>query len=194
MHKTKKSHFTWEPHTIGILIGFLIVITQFGCAYNGPSYSPLKGDRFRPESLEAKRVYVLASMDSGDAQKIGQTLSTKLAAKLQEHGFTAQNESQVRNPLALDSGINFVRMRAFAPDAIILIRTGNSSSSQYSSNWTITFDLLDKHAQGIWRGGLQWFQRGNLDPAKLDQFADSLSPELVENFRINKVLKNEGFR
>lgn len=157
------------------------MLGQLGCVQL-PSHSALQADKFGNDQIAAKRFSIIVNMESAEALQIGHPLLQKIATFLREQGYAVSMETQIRNPLALGSDIDFRGARGFAADAILLIR---ASAIHWSSNQrfdiALTFDLLNSERKGIWRGTARVYRLHDIDYT-----ADNLARQVIED------LKNGG--
>lgn len=165
--------------TLSLII--IVALGQWGCVQM-PSPSALQSDKFGNDRIAARRVSVIVNMEGAEALRIGQPLLQKIATALREQRYAVDTETQVRNPLALGSDIDFRSAHGFAADVILLIRTGAMHSSSLNGfDITITFDLLNRERKGVWRGIARVYRLRDIDSS-----AEDLALQVIED------LKNGG--
>lgn len=175
------------PRIFQILLFSVLVISQTSCMQM-PSHSDIRGDRFGNEALFVKRVHILACLEAEFSQSVGKPLSESLMRQFQQEGMESTIDIQERNPLALGGDVDFQKVTKFSPDAIVLIRLGETySSSSGQLDLTVTFDILDAQARGIWRGSVHLYRIN-----EMHETSESIAAKVVSNLFSNGVLALKG--
>lgn len=158
-----------------------------GCA-TPPAYWKVHGESFATFPLPARRIYLLASMDSAFGVNVARPLSAKLRGALEENGAVVQSEMQTLNPVALEPDLNISGVRRFAPNAILLVRIRNASNYPGTyQQWDVAFDLLDDTFKGLWRGRTRILRTN-----AIEQSSEALAHEVVDDLREKHVLTLTG--
>lgn len=146
------------------------------------AYSPVIGDKFGSVPLAVERLYVIINFPVEHTSTIAEPLARNLREQLKALGVQARSEIQLVSPLALGSGINFVRAHQYKPQAILLVRmaeSGYATGSLPYSYWTLSFDVLDGQGRGAWRGRSS-INRLNDIEATANALSQDLLKKLIE--------------
>jgi Lipopolysaccharide-assembly len=167
------------------------IICQTSCMHL-PGHSDVRGERFGNETLSVKQIYIQAAMDAKFSKSFGEPLTESLKREFQQQGIRATVD--IQPALTPDGAVDYQRIAPFSPDAILLIRLGEThsyiSSSSYSSgqlSLSVTFDLLDAKEKGIWRGRVQVYR---LD--EMGKTAESIGTKVVSDLIGNRALTLKG--
>lgn len=140
------------------------------------SHSILHAEHFRKDTLFIKNIHVLAYSDS-TSQNVGELLSENLVRQFKNQGIEATSEVQQRNSTIPSSNINLANISKSSPDAIVLIRFGESySSSTGNQTWAVDFDVLDPQSKGVWKGIVHLYR---LD--KMHETSESICIQVISN-------------
>lgn len=187
MHKIfSKASFRGTFSTIarlpcGPALVLLLGILTASCVTH-PAYSPIRGDKFGSVTLAVERVYVIVNFPVDHKSTLAEPLAKSLQDRFKTLGVQARYEVQIINPLALGSGVNFIRAQQYKPHAIILVRmveSGYGTGSLPYSYWNIGFDVVDGQGHGIWRGRSS-INRLNDTEATTNELSRELLKKLIE--------------
>jgi hypothetical protein len=172
--------------TLGSLLIWLLSVFLTSCAPM-PFHSKLSSESFATDTLSAKRVYILASIDSVGANVVATSIVRDLQSRLREKGALVETEIQTLNPVTLGPDIDMSRTRRYAPNAIVLVRIRSSQhfvGMATYQQWAVAFDLLDSTLRGVWRASTKILR---ID--KIEENAAAIAQEALDDLQTNNVLK-----
>jgi hypothetical protein len=144
-----------KRRTIGMAI--LCTATLAACA---PS-TRITSNRSTDYAGEPRRLFVIsqASMDFG--KEFGDAFDQGLIAIGKECGATVQVSDMTA--LELDQKIHLERLKAFGPDAVLMVRRSGGMRNAYGHVMSLDFDVMlgDPNTnKAVWRANVYNFARG----------------------------------